>query len=112
MKKFEFMLECIDKIFSVAVSGNFIIENYTNLNIQDFYKTIFDNYVSLSDLYDQTTSVKGLSSEEVDTRLMTFINVATEESLTLFLSSLEKIVKDQKIDYDVKGSFERHYGLP
>ena len=105
MTKSEFMLECIDKVFSIEVSGNFIIENYMNLNVHDFYKTIFEDYISFSQAYDQVIT-KDFSVEEANALLMTFINIAKENALSMFLSSLDKIVKDNHLDYNVMDSFK------
>lgn len=107
MTKSAFILECIDNVFSVSVAGNFTIENYKNINNLDFYKTLFDNYVMLSNYYDKIKADTEMSEDEFDAKLLTAINISKEENLKLYLSSLSEVVREHNVDYHVEEEYTK-----
>lgn len=107
MTKSAFILECIDDVFSVSVAGNFTIENYKNINNLDFYKTLFDNYVILSNYYDKIKANTEMCEDEFDAKLLTAINISKEENLRLYLSSLSEVVREHNIDYNVEEEYNK-----
>lgn len=105
MKKYDFILECIDQIYTLSVASNFTIENYKNISVFSFYKGLFNNYVKLSDYYDKYMADDTISEDEKRTRLLFAIDLTKAEALNLFFDSFEDIVKKQKLDYNVRESF-------
>ncbi len=105
MTKYDFILECIEQIFSLSVASNFTIENYKNISVLNFYKGLFHNYVELSNCYDKYIEDDSLSEEEKRTRLLFAIDLTKAEVLSLFFDSFEDIIKKQKLDYNVRENF-------
>lgn len=105
MTKYDFILECIEQIYTLSVASNFTIENYKNISVFDFYKGLFNNYVKLSDCYDKYMKDDSLSEEEKRTRLLFAIDLTKADALNLFFDSFEDIIKKQKLDYNVRENF-------
>ena len=105
MTKCDFILECIEKIYTLSVASNFTIENYKNISVSNFYKGLFNNYVELSDCYDKYMADDNIPAEEKRTRLLFAIDLTKAEALNLFFDSFEDIIKKQKLDYNVRENF-------
>lgn len=109
MTKAAFFNECIDNIFSLMVTGNFIIENYCHRNAFEFYEDLIVTYDGLSRFYDKIQQEKKYSEEEIDVRLNMAINIAKQRNIERFLNRFNEVLKEKNINFNLQEDFEKYY---